>query len=49
LQYNLLKLDGDTLTIETRRREELNGAWKPDARWTQGTGKDPLPRYEIKL
>jgi 3',5'-cyclic AMP phosphodiesterase CpdA len=49
LQYNLVKLTEDVLTVETRRREELNGAWKPDARWTQGAGKDPLPRYEIKL
>lgn len=49
LQYNLLKFEDDKLTVHTRRREELNGAWKPDARWTQGAGKDPLPRYEIQL
>ncbi len=49
LQYNLLKLEDKTMTVCTRRREELNGAWKPDARWTQGAGKDPLPRYEIQL
>jgi CHAT domain len=27
----------------------VNGAWKPDAIWTQGPGVDPLPRYEIAL
>lgn len=49
LQYNLLKLGGGRLTVETRRREKLNGAWQPDARWTQGAGRDPLPRYVIRL
>ena len=49
LQYNLLRLEGRRLTVETRRREELEGAWKPDARWLRGAGKDPLPRYEIDL
>jgi 3',5'-cyclic AMP phosphodiesterase CpdA len=48
-QYNLLKLEENKLIVETRRREELNGAWKPDARWLQGSGQDPLPRYEIEL
>jgi hypothetical protein len=49
LQYNLLKLEGSELTVETRCRREPNGAWKPDAIWTQGPGKDPLPRYKIVL
>lgn len=49
LQYNLLKLEGSDLIVETRRREGLNGAWKPDARWTQGPGRDPLPRYAIDV
>ena len=49
LQYNLLKLQDGKLTVETRRREKPNGAWQPDARWTQGPGRDPLPRYEIEL
>lgn len=48
-QYNLLKFEGNQLTVETRRREEENGAWKPDARFGQGAGKDPLPRYHIQL
>ncbi len=49
LQYNLLKLQDNKLIVETRARRELNGAWKPDAIWTQGQGRDPLPRYEIQL
>lgn len=49
LQYNLLCFEGRTLTVETRCRQELNGAWKPDARWLPGAGKDPLPRYTIEL
>lgn len=49
LQYNFLNLEANKLTVKTRCRRELNGAWKPDAIWTQGAGKDPLPRYEILL
>jgi 3',5'-cyclic AMP phosphodiesterase CpdA len=48
LQYNLLLIDSEQITVETRAREEINGAWHPDARWQQGPGKDPLPRYVIK-
>jgi 3',5'-cyclic AMP phosphodiesterase CpdA len=49
LQYQLLRFRENSLTVETRRREELTGAWKPDARWTSGPGEDPKPRYEISL
>jgi predicted MPP superfamily phosphohydrolase len=49
LQYNLLLVAPDKITIETRCRYEVNGAWAPDARWPQGPGKDPLPRYVIEL
>lgn len=49
LQYNLLRISKDKVVVETRRREEPNGAWKPDARWLQGPGKDPLPRYDVPL
>jgi 3',5'-cyclic AMP phosphodiesterase CpdA len=48
LQYNLLRVAPDQITVETRKREEINGAWSPDARWRQGAGTDPLPRYFIK-
>ena len=47
LQYNLLKIEDNQLSVYTRRREELNGAWKPDARWLQGAGKTPLDYYAI--
>lgn len=49
LQYQLLKLTGRTLRVETRRREQQNGAWKPDARWLQGAGQAPLPWYDIEI
>jgi hypothetical protein len=49
LQYQLLRLGLGWVTVETRRREEPNGAWKPDARWLQGPGKDPAPRYLVEL
>ncbi|WP_438010410.1 macro domain-containing protein [Sorangium sp. So ce321] len=49
LQYQLLRLKGDSLTVETRRREEPGGTWKPDARWTTDRGKDPLPRYTVRM
>lgn len=49
LQYNLLTITGRTLTVETRCRRERDGAWRPDAIWSQGPGQDPKPRYEIQL
>lgn len=48
-QYNLLKLEGNQLTVYTRRREEENGAWKPDARWGQGPGRSSLDYYTIEI
>ncbi|NES84867.1 MAG: hypothetical protein F6K10_27580, partial [Moorea sp. SIO2B7] len=48
-QYNLLKINDNQLTVYTRRREEENGAWKPDSRWTQGPGKSGLDYYSIEL
>jgi hypothetical protein len=49
LQYQLLRIEGTTLTVETRRREDPAGAWEPDARWTPQRGTDPLPRYTFTL
>ncbi len=49
LQYNLLRIYPKQIVVETRRREEINGVWKPDARWTQGQGQDPSFRYRIDL
>ena len=48
-QYNLLKINGNQLTVRTRRLEEANGAWKADSRWTQGPGEGGLDYYCIKL
>ncbi len=48
-QYNLLQFTNDKLTVRTRRREEENGAWKPDARWGQGAGKSSLDFYDLDL
>ncbi|NEQ83095.1 MAG: metallophosphoesterase, partial [Moorea sp. SIO2I5] len=48
-QYNLLTFEGNQLTVRTRRREEENGAWKPDSRWGQGAGKSALDYYPIEL
>lgn len=47
LEYNLLLIGAREITVETRCRREVNGAWEPDARWLQGPGQDPLPRYVI--
>lgn len=49
LQYQLLEFSGANLRVHTRRREALNGAWKPDARWSQGPGQNPLPYYDVAL
>ena len=49
LQYQILEFEGRTLRVESRRREELNGAWKPDARFTQGPGQAPRTYYEVAL
>lgn len=49
LQYNLLRISARRVIVETRCREEPNGAWRPDARWLRGPGRDPSPRYEIPL
>ncbi|WP_287358491.1 metallophosphoesterase, partial [Moorena sp. SIO3B2] len=48
-QYNLLTFEGNQLTVYTRRREEPNGAWKPDSRWSQGAGQGALNYYCIEL
>lgn len=48
-QYNALQLRQDQVIVTTRRREDENGAWKPDARWSQGAGNDPSSRYIVKL
>jgi 3',5'-cyclic AMP phosphodiesterase CpdA len=48
LEYNLLSIGDHQIVVETRCRREVTGAWEPDARWPQGAGNDPLPRYTIE-
>ncbi len=48
LQYNLLKWQDNTLTVYTRKRIELNGAWQPDAMWLKD-GLTASSYYQIKL
>jgi len=43
-----MKVEDNKMTVYTRRREELNGAWKPDARW-EGVAPYPLPYYEMTI
>lgn len=49
LQYNLLTLDPESgvMTVETRKKEKVDGAWSADARW--GDKNNPVPRYDIEL
>lgn len=49
LQYNLLEFSGAELTVRTRHRIELNGAWEPHCIWRRGPGKDPSSAYTVKL
>ncbi len=49
LQYNLLKWKDNKLTVYTRKRIEINGAWQPDAMWVQADGITASSFYEIEL
>lgn len=48
-QYNLVRLEGNTLTVQTRKRDSENGAWSADTRWKQGRRKPDLDYYTIQL
>ena len=48
LQYNLLKWQDNILTVYTRKRIELNGAFQPDAMWFQD-GLTARSYYQLKL
>ena len=48
-QYNFLKIEENKVTIETRKRDEVNGVWIPDTRWNSTANVAPLARYEINL
>ncbi len=49
LQYNLLKWQDRKLTVYTRKRIELNGAWQPDGMWVQADGLTTSSYYKIEL
>jgi UDP-2,3-diacylglucosamine pyrophosphatase LpxH len=49
LQYNLLKWQGNRLTVYNRKRIEPNGAWQPDAMWFHGDGVTASSYYEVEL
>jgi len=49
LQYHLLVLDDNDLTVKTRCRREIKGAWEPHAVWRQGPGQDPSSVLNIRL
>lgn len=49
LQYNLLKWQGDKLTVYTRKRIERDGAWQPDSMWVQEDGMSAKACYEVEL
>lgn len=48
-QYNLLKIEDNQLTVETRQRDNNNGSWQPDNRWFKGSEIEPMSRYLINL
>lgn len=49
LQYNLLKLQDDQLTVYTRKRSNINGAWQPDAMWVKENSMSADAWYNIPL
>ena len=49
LQYNLLKWEDNKLTVYTRKRIAINGAWQPDAMWVSPDGITASSFYEIEL
>jgi hypothetical protein len=48
-QYNLLKFEGDKLTVRTRCRRKENGTWEADSIWRQGKGQGSADFYAIAL
>ena len=44
-----MKKEENKVTIETRKRDEVNGVWIPDTRWNSTANVAPLARYEINL
>ncbi len=48
-QYNFLKIEENKVTIETRKRDEVNGVWKPDTRWRQDSTEQLVSHHVIVL
>lgn len=48
-QYQLLAMDGSTVSVHTRKREKPGGAWKPDARWKADDQGNVASRYTIRM
>ena len=49
LQYNLLNWKGNKLTVYSRQRQTINGAWQPYAMFIEPNGMDASSAYEIEL
>ena len=49
LQYNLLNWKGNKLTVYSRQRQTINGAWQPYAMFIDSNGMDASSFYEIEL
>lgn len=49
LQYNLLTFDpkAGEMTVHTRKKEKIKGAWSADPRW--GDKNDPKPWYKFQV
>ena len=48
-QYNFLKIEENKVTIETRKRDEVNGVWIPDIIWRRDSTEQLASRYVITL
>ena len=49
LEYNLLKWEDNKLTVYTRQRQTINGAWQPYAMFVHPDGMGASSFYEIEL
>lgn len=48
-QYNLLRLEGNQLSVSARCQEKVNGIWKPDSRWSRGPDQDRASTFTFDL
>lgn len=48
-QYNVLRIERNQVQVETRKRENSHGSWKPDARWQEDEESPILPNYKIEM